>query len=79
MKLTFDYTEQARPLTMAQIKDDLDRYDAMMWPGPDKIIIWEHQLDWMLKDIEKNYMGEVAPHLRAGIRIWSIPLEVRKP
>lgn len=79
MKLTFDYTEQARPLTLTQVKNDCDNYYVRLMLTPDKIIMWEHQLDWIIKDIGKRNLGEIAPHLRAGIRVWGIPLEVRKP
>lgn len=79
MRLSFDYTDQAAPLTMDQVKRDYDDFYVRYLMAPDKIIVWEHQLDWMLKDIDARHLGEVAPHLAAGIRIWDIPLEVRKP
>lgn len=75
--LAFDYTEQAAPVTLAQIKADYDDFYARFMMAPDKVIVWEHQLDWLIKQV--GGVEKVAAHLAAGIRVWDIPLEVRKP
>jgi hypothetical protein len=44
-----DYREVARPLTFRMIKEDLDALFAAGAPEPKKIILWEHQMDWLVK------------------------------
>lgn len=77
MKMIFDYTEQTAPVTIRAVRDDVD--DLYSHSGgvlvPDKIVMWEYQLDWLIKDAG----GQVASRLMAGEYIWSILLEVRKP
>jgi len=75
MKLALDYTEQAKPLTMHQIKVDCDNLWAQQSVCPDKIILWQHQLDWIIKDVGAD---KVANKLAVGQYIWGIWLEVRK-
>jgi hypothetical protein len=72
--LALDYTTRARPLTIGDVKHDVDEFYVKYLMEVDKIIMWQHQLDWLVKATGQT----VAPHLEAGIRIWAIPLEVRK-
>jgi len=75
MKLALDYTDRARPLSMHHIKSDLDNYYAKFMIVPDKIIMWEYQLDWLIKRAGGIY--KVPSSLAAGVRIWSTSLEIR--
>lgn len=44
-----DYREVAQPLTFRMIKDDLDALFTAGAPEPKKIILWEHQMNWLVK------------------------------
>lgn len=79
MKIALDYTEDAAPLTIDRLKLGVDAFDSLTGGGaPSKIIMWQHQLDWLIKEGEARLGGPVALHVREGVRIWSIPLEVRE-
>ncbi len=77
MKIALDYTEYAKPVTIELVRRGADAFYVLSGGGsPNKIILWEHQLHWLVKDAEEN-IGIVAPHVKRGERLWSIPLEVR--
>lgn len=44
-----DYREVAKPLTFRAIKEDLDALYGAGAPEPKKLILWEHQMDWLVK------------------------------
>lgn len=79
MKIALDYTEYAGPVTIELVKNGADAFDALSGGGqPNKIILWQHQLDWLVKEGTARFGYPPAKHVVEGERIWSIPLEVRE-
>lgn len=73
--ITLDFTEIAEPVTIGLVKDWCDRlYEGDLEVG--RVILWEHQLDWIVKDAGGEQ--HCADHLVRGARIWGIPLTIRK-
>lgn len=73
--LTLDYTPVAEPVSVGDVKFDVDA----CWCNdmePHKVILWQHQLDWMVKEVGGREL--VAGTLAKGEHIWGIPLEVRQ-
>lgn len=85
-----DLTEVAQPLTLDDIINDIDEIALGGIPNaPVKIIVWEHQRDWLLKCWSRDRVGigayswepiEKYTKLRPASvdTIMGIPLEVRK-
>jgi hypothetical protein len=67
--IALDYTATARPLTVELIEEDINElvlhYDAY----PDEIVLWEHQWNWMTKDVDNtgSYLCG-APDARVGYK-----------
>lgn len=75
MKIALDYTEYTGPVTIELVKNGTDAFHALSGGGqPNKIILWQYQLDWLVKEAD----FPLAQHVVDGERIWSIPLEVRE-
>lgn len=72
------YERYAMPLTITRIKADLDDAFVDNKPEVDVIVMWEHQLDWLLKVLDIGVEYGASPSLRSGASIWGIPLEVLK-
>lgn len=72
------YTHYAPPLTLGKVKEDLD--DAYLEEKQiDKIVMWGHQLDWIIKNIPSEYHGAPpSASLTSGTSLWGIPLAVLK-
>lgn len=87
-KVTLDYTEYAPPLSEDHVRLDLDRM-ALDYRSVDKIVLWEHQWDWIMKrykrpigTIEKltlepeGFRATFRPTPPGG-SMWGIPVVVR--
>lgn len=48
--IRLDYTDVATPLTFKQIREDLDELHAKFDEKPEELILWEHQIDWLVKN-----------------------------
>lgn len=72
------YEHYAPPLTIDKIKADLDDAFVDNKPEVDVIVMWEHQLDWLLKVLDSSVEYGASPSLRSGASIWGIPLEMLK-
>lgn len=73
-----DYREVARPLTFRAIKEDLDAIYTIGAPEPKKLIMWEHQMDWLVKaerkgepleDLNRSPLGDLI-NARHGL-LWA--------
>lgn len=55
------YTGVAMPLNMEGIIADLNEWatESVRGGTPEKIVLWEHQRDWLKKTHDKNY-GRIA-------------------
>lgn len=51
---SLDYREISKPLTFRIIKEDLDALFCADVPEPKKLIMWEHQMDWLVKAERKG-------------------------
>lgn len=47
--IKLDYTNIAAPLTFKQIREDLDELHAKFDEEPEELVLWEHQVDWLVK------------------------------
>lgn len=73
-----DYTEVAQPLTVDDIADDLARTTARYALHVGSIIMWEHQWDWLIKDIDNRGIGPGRPDERVGYKmILGVKVEIR--
>lgn len=78
-EVILDYTLYAPPLTLTQIKEDADDIWRDKASAVDKIVLWQHQLDWIVKSAVVRYgPGAAAGDMGAARAIWEIPLEVRE-
>lgn len=89
--VTLDYTGFAGPLSADAIAEDITETQAQLCAEPEKVVLWEHQLDWIKKSIPGRYGTEyvwerVGLHGRTppkppgvGVTIWGVPVEVRTP
>lgn len=85
--ITLDYTTVARPIDVDAIIDDIRAARSSMGSEPEKIVMWEHQLDWIKKCAPGRYgMGytwECIEHSTSRSKysptlIWGIPVTVEK-
>lgn len=54
--LALDYTKVARPVTAEEIYADIQCIQMESYRTPDKVIMWEHQFDWIAKKIVPKKM-----------------------
>lgn len=52
-----NYCAVSAPLSLGQIIDDIREWKTTATEGrtPEKIVLWEHQRDWLKKQHDKNY------------------------
>lgn len=89
--VTLDYTAVSAPVSAEGIHDDITETQVHLFAEPEKIVLWEHQLDWIKKSIPGRYGTEyiwerVDLNVRTPAKpkgspttIWGVPIEVREP
>jgi hypothetical protein len=73
-----DYTTIPAPLTFDAIYEDINTCCADDF-APEKIIVWQHQWDWLVKSIPTHRVAEayIASAVKAPATIWGVPVEVK--
>lgn len=94
-EVALDYTTFAPPLSVDDIRRDVDAYATEHLGYPAKIIVWVHQWDYLTKahrNLKPAYILEKAELDDVGLKvtmrparasdggtIWGIPVEVLEP
>lgn len=79
-----DFTDVAIPLTFDEIHADINQVLVEYSVNPEKIVLWQHQWDWLTKSIpttlrEVQVFQESTPLAPRPSTIWGVPIEIREP
>lgn len=69
-QITLDYTGVAEPLKIEDVAADISEVNAYRYESPELIVLWEHQWDWLTKDVDNrgSYLFGRAPDERIGYK-----------
>lgn len=52
--IELDYTAVAAPLSIESVIADINEHYAKYCASPEIIVLWEHQWNWMTKDVDNT-------------------------
>lgn len=76
-EVILSYIEVATPFTLGDIKADYDAFYLANARGIDRIEMWPHQHDWVLKRLRP--LSGISDDFKAGRKLWGIPIVLWEP